>query len=161
MHGYVLLPFLQREKTFMTSCLLAAKAFPNRVFYIFILGELHLLALLHKEISFPSHGASVSYCLAWIVGIILGSSAVCTQILFNQGLTNPLSGCPGQVKKFAGQVKYFLTCPEKCIRYIGKTKETQYFVAEVLYQTSRSNFDLSSPGLTLKAPNKKLQQMTF
>ena len=64
-----------------------------------------------------------------------------------QGLTNPLSGCPGQVKKFAGQVKYFLTCPEKCIRYIGKTKETQFFVAEVLYRTSRSNFDLSSPDL--------------
>ena len=40
-----------------------------------------------------------------------------------QGLTNPLSGCPGQVKMFAGQVKYFLTCPEKCIRYIGKTEE--------------------------------------
>ena len=52
-----------------------------------------------------------------------------------QGLTNPLSGCPGQVKVFAGQEKYFLTCPEKCIRYIGKTKEIQYFVAEVLYLT--------------------------
>ena len=61
-----------------------------------------------------------------------------------QGLTNPLSGCPGQVKIFAGQVKYFLTCSEKCMRYIGKTKEIQYFVAEVLYRTSRSNFDLSS-----------------
>ena len=60
-------------------------------------------------------------------------------------LTNPLSGCQGQVKNFAGQVKYFLTCPEKCMRYIGKTKEIQYFVAEVLYWTSRSNFDLSSP----------------
>ena len=66
---------------------------------------------------------------------------------FKQGLTNPLSGCPGQVKIFAGQVKYFLTCPEKCIRYIGKPKEIQYFVAEVLHRTSRSNFDLSSPDL--------------
>ena len=62
-----------------------------------------------------------------------------------QGLTNPLSGCPRQVKNFAGQVKYVLTYPEKCMRYIGKTKEIQYFVAEVLYWTSRSNFDLSSP----------------
>ena len=44
--------------------------------------------------------------------------------------------CPGQVKIFAGQVKYFLTCPEKCIRYIGKPKEIQYFVAEVLHRTS-------------------------
>ena len=60
-----------------------------------------------------------------------------------QGLTNPLSGCPGQVKNL--RVKYFLTCPEKCIRYIGKPKEIQYFVAEVLHQTSRLNFDLSSP----------------
>ena len=67
-----------------------------------------------------------------------------------QGLTNPLSGCPGQVKIFAGQVKYFLTCPEKCIRYIGKTKEIQYFVAEVLYRTSRSNFDLLNPVLPLQ-----------
>ena len=64
-----------------------------------------------------------------------------------QGLTNPSSGCPGQVKIFAGQVKYFLTCPEKCIRYIGKPKVIQYFVAEVLHRTSRSNFDLSSPAL--------------
>ena len=31
------------------------------------------------------------------------------------------------------------------MRYIGKTKEIQYFVAEVLYGTSTSNFDLSSP----------------
>ena len=52
---------------------------------------------------------------------------------------------PGTSKNFAGQVKYFLTCPEKCIRYIGKPKEIQYFVAEVLHWTSRSNFDLSSP----------------
>ena len=64
-----------------------------------------------------------------------------------QGLKNPLSGCPGQVKIFAGQVKYFLTCPEKCIRYIGKPKEIQYFVAEVLHRTSRSNFDLSRPAV--------------
>ena len=64
----------------------------------------------------------------------------------HQGLTNPLSGCLGQVKIFAGQVKYFLTCPEKCIRYTGKPKEIQYFVAEVLHRTSRSNFYLSSPG---------------
>ena len=53
-----------------------------------------------------------------------------------QGLTNPLSGCLGQEKFFAGQVKHFLTCREKFIRYIGKPKEIQYFVAEVLYQTS-------------------------
>ena len=49
---------------------------------------------------------------------------------------------PGASKIFAGQVKHFLTFPEKCIRYIGKTKEIQYcVVAEVLYRTSRSNFD--------------------
>ena len=39
----------------------------------------------------------------------------------DQGLTNPLSGCPGQVKIVAGQVKFFLTCPEKCISSIGKS----------------------------------------
>ena len=62
-----------------------------------------------------------------------------------QGLTNPLSGCPGQVKIFAGQVKQFLTCPEKCINYIGKTNEFQGFLAEAICRTSRSDFDLSSP----------------
>ena len=40
----------------------------------------------------------------------------------------------------------FFTCPEKCISYIEKTQELQRFVAEALYQTSRSNFDLSTPG---------------
>ena len=64
-----------------------------------------------------------------------------------QGLTNPLSGCPGQVKIFAGQVKQFLTCPEKCINYIGKTNEFQGFLAEAICRTSRSDFDLSSPDL--------------
>ena len=37
-----------------------------------------------------------------------------------QGLTNPLTGSPGQFKFFAGQVKYFLACPENCIGYIPK-----------------------------------------
>ena len=55
---------------------------------------------------------------------------------------------PGQVKIFTGQVKYFLTCPEKCISYIELIKELQHLVA-VPYQTSRSNFDLSVPGVFL------------
>ena len=63
-----------------------------------------------------------------------------------QGLTNPLSGCPGQVKIFAGQVKKFFTCPEKCLNYIGKFKEFQGVLAEAIRRTSRSDFDLSSPG---------------
>ena len=58
--------------------------------------------------------------------------------------------CPGQVKIFTGQVKYFLTCPEKCISYIELIKELQHLVA-VLYRTtsSRSNSDLSVPGVFL------------
>ena len=75
------------------------------------------------------------------IGTGLQISFLCNE----QGLTNPLSGCPRQVNIFVGQVKYFLTCPEKCIRYIGKPKEIQYFAAEELHRTSRSNFDLSSP----------------
>ena len=63
----------------------------------------------------------------------------------SRSLTNPLSGCPGQVKIFTGQVKYFLTCPEKCISYIKLIKELQHLVVEVLYRTSRSNSDLSVP----------------
>ena len=65
-----------------------------------------------------------------------------------QGLTNPLSSCPGQVKFFAGQVKNFLTCTEKCMNYTGKTNEFQRIIAEAICWTSRSNFDLSSPGMT-------------
>ena len=61
-----------------------------------------------------------------------------------QGLTNPLSGCPGQVKNFTGQVKKFHTCPEKCINYIGRTTEFQGFLAEAICRTSRSDLDLSS-----------------
>ena len=57
-----------------------------------------------------------------------------------QGLTNPLSGCPGQVKIFAGQVKKFLTCPEKCMNYIGKSTEFQGFLAEAICWTSRSAY---------------------
>ena len=63
----------------------------------------------------------------------------------DQGLTNPLHGCPGQVKIFARQVKKFLTCPEKCLNYIGKTKEFQDVLAEAVCRTRRSDFDLSSP----------------
>ena len=50
----------------------------------------------------------------------------------------------GKLKIFTGQVKYFLTCPEKCISYIELIKELQHLVA-VLYRTSRSNSDLSVP----------------
>ena len=56
--------------------------------------------------------------------------------------------CPGQVKIFTGQVKYFLTCPEKCISYIELIKELQHLVA-VLYRTSRSNSDLPVPDVFL------------
>ena len=56
--------------------------------------------------------------------------------------------CPGQDKIFTGQVKYFLTCPEKCISYIELIKELQHLVA-VLYRTSRSNSDLSVPDVFL------------
>ena len=66
-----------------------------------------------------------------------------------QGLINPLSGCTGQVEIFAGQVKIFLTCPEKCINYIGKTNEFQGFLTEALCLTSRSDFDLSTPGCVI------------
>ena len=65
--------------------------------------------------------------------------------LKRQGLTNPLSHCPGQVKIFARQVKIFLTCPEKCINYIGKTNEFQSFLTEAICLTSKSDFDLSNP----------------
>ena len=85
----------------------------------------------------PAYSTCFSKVLLWIQDSVLNTML--------QGLTNPLSGCPRQVKNFAGQVKCFHTCPEKCMRYIGKTTEIQYFVAEVLYPTSRSNFDLSSP----------------
>ena len=70
-----------------------------------------------------------------------------------QGLTNPVSGCSGQVKIFAGQVKKFLTCPEKCINYIGKTKEFQGFLAEAIRRTSGSGIDLSSPAVLMSGHN--------
>ena len=69
----------------------------------------------------------------------------CTVTVFEAGPDKSIVRLPGTSKKVSGQVKYFLTCPEKCIRYIGKPKEIQYFVAEVPHRTSRSNFDLSSP----------------
>ena len=56
--------------------------------------------------------------------------------------------CQGQVSIFTGQVKYFLTCPEKCISYIELIKELQHLVA-VLYRTSRSNSDLPVPDVFL------------
>ena len=54
-----------------------------------------------------------------------------------QGLTNPLSGCPGQVKMFAEQVKFFRICPEKCISYIEKVTHFTFFQADLFYRTSR------------------------
>ena len=57
---------------------------------------------------------------------------------------------PGTIKNFCWASKIFSYLPRKCIRYIGKPKEIQYFVAEILHRTSRSNFDLSSPALAFK-----------
>ena len=65
-----------------------------------------------------------------------------------QGLTNPLSDCPGQAKIFAGQIKYFVTCPEKYICYMKKTQEFQHFVAEAPHGASTSNVVLSSPDVS-------------
>lgn len=62
-----------------------------------------------------------------------------------QGLTNPLSGSPGQVKIYAGQAKSFLTCPENCISHIGKTDVFLHFLIESIHRTSGSDFDLSGP----------------
>ena len=73
------------------------------------------------------------------------ASLIFSTIISVQGLTNLLSGCPGQVKIFAGQVKKLLTCPEKCINYTGNTNDFQGFLAEAICQTSRSDFDLLGP----------------
>ena len=51
------------------------------------------------------------------------SAVICGSVAFksllnsmiHQGMKNPLSGCPGQIKIFAGQVNCFLACPVKCI----------------------------------------------
>ena len=57
--------------------------------------------------------------------------------------------CPGQVKIFTGEVKYFLTCPEKCISYIELIKELQHLVAVLNRTLSRSNSDLPIPDVFL------------
>ena len=80
-----------------------------------------------------------------VTALVRTGKTVSGRLFLDQGLTNPLSGCPGQVKIFAGQVKIFLTCPEKCINYIGKTNKFQGFQAEAICRTSRSDFNLSSP----------------
>ena len=91
----------------------------------------------------------------WSKGVLDYDPGVCCfkEVKTIQGLTNPLSSCPGQVKIFAGQVKYFLTCPEKCIRYIGKPKE--------MHRTSRSNFDLSSPAIAKNIDNSCLLNQKY
>ena len=44
-----------------------------------------------------------------------------------QGLTNPLSSCPGQVQIWLGKWFFYLTCPEKCIEYIGNIVLPSHF----------------------------------
>ena len=41
---------------------------------------------------------------------------------------------PGKSKKIGGQVNYFLTFPEKCIRYIGKNQRNSVFCSRKVDQ---------------------------
>ena len=45
----------------------------------------------------------------------------------NQGLTNPLPSCPGQVQILTGKVIFYFTCPEKFIQYIGNIVILSHF----------------------------------